>query len=166
MGDLRMTFDDNGLIRRYAGADRVFGEELTRAVTTASLEGHNESKRIIQANRRIDLTQLFRSIAVDRVARLGTVVRGGWGTNAPHALVNEKGRGAGKKMPPQGVLLPWMARHGIPASAEFPVRRKIGRKGIPGIWFMRDSREKVRPIFRREVDAAERRAIRRIVGGR
>lgn len=49
---------------------------------------------------------------------------------APWYMTIEEGRTPGKPMPPKGVLLPWMAAHGIPPSAEFPIRRKIGEEGL------------------------------------
>ncbi len=42
----------------------------------------------------------------------------------------EQGRAAGAKMPPEGVLLAWMASKGIPKEKEFAVRRSISVKGI------------------------------------
>lgn len=47
-------------------------------------------------------------------------------------LADEEGRKPGGKMPPAGVLLPWMERKGIPPEMEFLVRRKIARDGFPG----------------------------------
>lgn len=52
--------------------------------------------------------------------------------NQAKAAVIEFGRTPGRKMPPRGALLGWMRRHGIPDDAEFLVRRKIARDGIPG----------------------------------
>lgn len=48
------------------------------------------------------------------------------------ASVIEHGRTPGSRMPPAGVLLGWMSRHGIPPEAEFPIRRAIGRNGLRG----------------------------------
>lgn len=76
----------------------------------------------------------YKASFVNRVKRSGMVVTGTVDNQSnPPVLqkVIEFGRRPGAKMPPQGVLLPWMARHGIPASAEFLVRRKIGRDGLP-----------------------------------
>lgn len=54
-----------------------------------------------------------------------------FGASANYALPVEKGRRPGAPMPPSGALLPWMAAHGIPDSAEFIVRKRIGERGIP-----------------------------------
>lgn len=45
-----------------------------------------------------------------------------------YAIYVEKGRGPGK-MPPQGVLVPWLKLHGIDEAAEFPIRKKISKQG-------------------------------------
>lgn len=45
-----------------------------------------------------------------------------------YAIYVEKGRGPGK-MPPQGVLVPWLKLHGIDEAAEFPIRKKIAKQG-------------------------------------
>jgi hypothetical protein len=52
------------------------------------------------------------------------------GPSVAYGLYVEKGRGAGKPMPPAGAMAAWMARKGIPASASYVLRRSIGRKGI------------------------------------
>jgi hypothetical protein len=71
-----------------------------------------------------------RSISKVTQAR-GAAVVGRVFSTAPDALerVIEFGRRPGQPMPPAGALLPWMGRHGIPAAAEFLVRRKIARDG-------------------------------------
>lgn len=50
----------------------------------------------------------------------------------PYDMVIEHGRRPGSAMPPAGVLLPWMSRHGIPEEAEYPIRKKIGERGLSG----------------------------------
>jgi hypothetical protein len=58
-------------------------------------------------------------------------------TQSKYGEVLEKGRTAGKSMPPSGVLLKWInLKLGISGEeanrVEFLVRRKIGKKGFPG----------------------------------
>jgi hypothetical protein len=165
MTDLRLTFDDGGLIRRLADAERVFGEEMETAVRRTAAEGAGRSRRIVQERGRVDLGQLTGSIVPAPVRRMGRSVTGGWGTNERHAAVNEFGRRPGSRQPPTAALLPWLARHGIPAEAAFVVARSIGRRGIPGIFFLRDALDEITPLFRREVQAAANRAARRLIGG-
>lgn len=165
MSDFRVTFDGGRVVARLINSDEVFAAETSQAVRRASLEGESRSKQVIQSADRIDLGALLGSVQAEPVSRTGQNVVGGWGTNAEHAEVIEKGRRPGRPMPPRGVLLPWMARHGIPAEAEFTVRRKIGLSGIPGIFFMRTARDQVEPLFRAEMRQAVARALRRIGGG-
>lgn len=47
-----------------------------------------------------------------------------------YAIYIEKGRKPGSRMPPEKVLLPWMERKGISRELEFPIRKKIGIRGI------------------------------------
>lgn len=47
-----------------------------------------------------------------------------------HMAVLNVGRRPGARMPPPHVLVPWLNRHGIPASAAFVVARAIGRRGV------------------------------------
>lgn len=49
---------------------------------------------------------------------------------APHAVYVEGGRRPGAKMPPLDPIRAWVLRHGMPASAAWPVARKIARDGI------------------------------------
>lgn len=81
----------------------------------------------------VDTGRLGNSIGIEHEGDLTRLV----GTNLPYGVVVEKGRSAGSKMPPQGALLGWMGRHGIPADAEFQVRRGIAMNGIaPRPFFM------------------------------
>ncbi len=65
------------------------------------------------------------------------VIKGVVGHKSKYGEVIEKGRTAGKTMPPKGYLLQWiMFKMQIPMTEarriEFIVRRSIGRKGFPG----------------------------------
>jgi hypothetical protein len=73
---------------------------------------------------------------------------------APQSIFVERGRRIGAKMPPGGVLLGWMARHGIPARAQFVVRRAIARRGIPARPFMAPLAQQLEPERRRLVAQA------------
>jgi hypothetical protein len=59
-----------------------------------------------------------------------TGARAVWGASAEYAAAVDKGRRAGAKMPPAGVLLPWMGAKAIDPSFEYPIRAKIKRDGI------------------------------------
>lgn len=72
--------------------------------------------------------------------------RGEVRATSPQSIFVERGRRAGARMPPGGVLLGWMGRHGIPSSAEFLVRRAIGRRGIRPRPFMAPLGDQLRPL--------------------
>lgn len=148
------------LARRYGEAGRTVGEELVRMVDRLTITGEAESKRLVGK----DTRHLMRSIAHTPAGMRGSVAVGDWGTNVPYAEVHELGRRPGAAMPPAGVLLPWMRRHGIPAEAEFVVRRAIGRRGIPGKFYMRDALVVVRRKARAEMRATAARIVARLRG--
>jgi hypothetical protein len=65
------------------------------------------------------------------------LVKGEVASAHQYAEVIEKGRTAGKAMPPAGVLVRWLeVKLGLDVATakrvEFVVRRKIGKKGFPG----------------------------------
>ena len=81
-------------------------------------------------------TGAFARSVVYRTRRRGMIVEGEvYSTDSPDGKVAviEFGRLPGRKMPPRGALLGWMARHGIEPRAEFLIRRKIARDGIPAV---------------------------------
>jgi len=48
----------------------------------------------------------------------------------PYDVVIDVGRRPGSRMPPPEPIRDWMARKGIPAEAEFPIRRAIAEHGL------------------------------------
>jgi hypothetical protein len=50
---------------------------------------------------------------------------------AAHAVNVERGRRAGAAMPPLAPIRAWALRHGMSASAAWPIARAIARRGIP-----------------------------------
>lgn len=64
----------------------------------------------------------------------------------PYDEVIEHGRRKGAKMPPAGVLDEWMSTRGIPAEAEFLIRRSIAENGITASPYMRPAFEMVGPM--------------------
>lgn len=66
------------------------------------------------------------------------IVKGIIATQSKYGEVIEKGRTAGKTWPPEGALIRWMeVKLGMDDTTakrmEFVIRRKIGRKGFPGV---------------------------------
>lgn len=101
--------------------------EAERIVARHTADG--EARYTRRARR--DTDRLRRSVT-HRVDRRGAETIGRFGSPLPYAVVMEKGRRKGAPLPPPGVLLGWMRRHGIPASAEYVLRRAIARRGIRG----------------------------------
>lgn len=88
-----------------------------------------------------------------------------FGASADYAIFVDKGRRPGATMPPSGVLLPFMGSVGIPANAEFPIRRAIGRKGIKARPFVTRAFNEIKGGFVYEqFGAAIGRALKRIWG--
>lgn len=149
--DFRLTYDPGPLARRCANADDVVGEELATAVTRTRLEGQRRAQQKV----RVKTGTLRRSIA-GRTRRLGLRVEGEWGTNVPYAKYVEEGRG------PVVATRARALRFTIGGRVLF--RASVGPAAARP--FLRPSLAEVKPLFRREVQAAVRRASRRILGGR
>lgn len=109
------------------------------------------AQRIARQESPRDTVALARSIGLEVKPLLATV-----STDLAYAPVMEFGRGAGKKMPPPGVLAGWMSRHNIPAKFEFVVARAIARRGIKGRFFMRKAADAVEAAKPNRLDAMGR----------
>lgn len=86
------------------------------------------------------------------------VIRGVIAHQSKYGDVIEKGRTAGKTWPPEGALLRWMMlKMGLGETEakrlEFVVRRKIGRKGFPGIHMFEKAWTRYLPQVRAMADA-------------
>jgi hypothetical protein len=80
------------------------------------------------------------------------------GTGSPYGDVIELGRRPGSKWPPEGVLERWIeekigAEGAQLKSLEFLIRRKIGRKGFPGVHMFERA---FKANYRKLVDIFER----------
>lgn len=130
---VKVTVDDSdvrkGLNASVEGARTAMSESL---IDVGSLLV-NSMRTAIESHNKVDTGGLRDSIAAEISGRRGlqTLVVGPDQAHAAQAAAIEFGRQAGSRMPPQGVLLPWMERHGIPAEAEFVVRRAIATRGWP-----------------------------------
>lgn len=138
-----MTFPSlDKLPATYAQAPVIVREEQFRAMARAIRPIELDAK----AESPWDTGMLRRSITSRIESAVGSVT-GIAGTNVPYARVVEDGRTAGAAMPPSGVLLQWMRRHGIDAEQEYLIRRAIGRKGTKPQPYLR-------PAFRKNLDNA------------
>ncbi len=102
-----------------------------------------------------DTGKLIRGIKFRFAGRRGNVV-----SAAKHTKFVVDGRRPGT-MPPSNALLGWVGRHGMPASAAFPVARAIAERGIEpndflGRAFVKMLREDVPKAKRQFVSDTER----------
>lgn len=120
---------------RYAGAERVVGNALTRGVDRITIAGEGFAKQEVG----VRTGHLRRSIAHKPATFGGGVARGSYGTATPYARYHEEGRG------------PVVARG---RALRFTIGgRTIYRKRVgpaAGRWYMRKSRQRLGPIIARE----------------
>lgn len=149
-------------------SERVVAEETRKALERSAILVQNDAKRNLQAHKAIDTSQLINSIA-----REVTPTEAQIGSNKAHARLvegadeqgnlHEWSRRPEMPMPPKGSLLGWMNRHGIPAEAEFVIRRAIARDGIPARPYLIPALESNRRNIEREFAAAADRINKRLV---
>jgi hypothetical protein len=162
MSDFEITVEGaDELITKFRQAPEIVKEEMLKGIDRLTFAGQAVSMKSSPK----DTGTLRRSITQKKAVFAGGEATGAWGTNVPYAKVMEEGRGAGKPMPPSGVLLGWMRRHGIDAKAEYVVRRAIGRKGIKATHFMKQGRDAIEPKVTAEFTAVVQRIVNRITGG-
>jgi len=143
MGGLECELEVQGLDELQAKLQpELFGPPIREAMTKWALDTEARAKQYAPK----DTGSLARSITHELAA--GTIpLQARVYTKMVYASVMEHGRRPGAKMPPSGVLLGWMRRHGIPQEMEFVLRRSIGRKGITA-----------RKFFSRAIKESQRRA--------
>lgn len=134
-------------------SERVVAEELRIAMVRSAAAVERDAK----ANVVVDTGTLRRSIATEVLPLEARI-----GSNQQHARPVEEGRRPGAPMPPSGSLLGWMNRHGIPAEAEFVIRRAIARRGIPSRPYLVPALESNRRNIEREFAAAADRINKRL----
>lgn len=158
---MEITVDVSELIDFGDGlmvSQRIVAEESRRAMERSATLVQNDAKRNIQRQNTIDTGQLLNSIA-RRVEPFEARI----GSNKQYARVIEEGRRPGAPMPPSGSLLGWMSRHGIPAEAEFVIRRAIARRGIASRPYLVPALEGNRRAIEREFAAAADRMVKRVM---
>lgn len=145
-----MGVDDRELIaleRRFGAVPEAVARDAAHRMTALVKIGVANTQRATPRD-----TGRAQSSVSGRVSATPGRVIGEWGSNLAYFSVIERGRRPGAAMPPKGVILGWMARRSIPASAEYAIRRAIGRRGIPARRPLAQSAERVRrlagPAFR------------------
>ena len=162
---MQMVIDTGELdafAQRYAGATAVIERECLRAMTESAIRVQSGARDNVRQDKKIDTGRLLNSITYQVRSNQATITAGSDGLTYASAINNGRGPGT---MPPVGELLPWMGRKGIPASAEYPIRLKIFRRGTQGTFFMERAIEAAMPDINRYFSLAIGRATRAL-GGR
>lgn len=141
-------------------ASEIVQKRLNSTMHEAVMFLEREVKRIIEAEGRMGVggseIGLFKSVAGEVLDQGSSVIKGIVGHSKSYGEVIEKGRRPGKAMPPEGVLLQWIQlKMGLSGKSarrvEFLIRRKIGRKGFPGIHMFEraytENRGKIQKMF-------------------
>lgn len=160
----RFTVDASAIVvmaQRYQGAGKVIEAEVLAASQRSILAVEGLAKRYVP----VDTGHLRRSITSESRPVAGGV-RAVAGTNVPYAEAVEKGRRAGAAMPPGDVLTGWLRRKGIDPSAEFVIRRAIGRRGIPAKPYLDRAFAELKPRIAAEFAAVPKRVLARLAAGR
>jgi phage gpG-like protein len=136
---------------RFRNAAPIVEREMKTAMTRSTAQIQHDA----QVEVKVDQGTLRRSITTNVTPFLGRV-----GTNLIYARTVEEGWPPNYRWIPKGALLPWMARHSIPASAEFFIRRKIWREGLPARPYLIPALERNKHAIEAEFALAAARALR------
>lgn len=131
---VQIQITDRGVIKALNRSARGVRPAARVAMNEAGVIVRDDMRRRITAHGKVDTGAYRESIGYTISDRRGNLMLE-VGPSVDNDLLGgvlEFGRRPGARMPPAGVLLPWMARHGIPEDREFVVRRAIGRRGLQG----------------------------------
>jgi len=158
-----MVFDFSQIAamgRTYENGARIVMDETRTGITRSVIQVETDAKRLVPT----DTHTLQRSLTHEVTASANDVT-GRVGSNLVYAPVVEYGRSAGAAMPPPDALLGWLRRHGMDASAAFPVARAIGRRGTRPQPYLKPALDKNRPDITREMTAVLKRISARLAAG-
>jgi phage gpG-like protein len=117
-------FGFDKLTKVFRSAPHWLGEEITKGMRQSALAVQRESAILAPVDTgrlRGSITTEIDKAVIPQWAKVGPAVK--------YGKYVEFGRKPGR-MPPPSALIPWMKRHGIPASAAFLVARAIAKRGI------------------------------------
>ena len=148
--ELEFDFSEiNRMAARHKGAEAIVQEEIRAGVMRSVIQIEADAKRRVP----VDTHTLQRSLTHE-VTTKGRDVTGRAGTNLSYAETVETGRDPGK-MPPAGVLVGWMGRHGIPLAPD-GVAPKKNKAGYYQVEFLVaraiNSRKKANPYLKPAFD--------------
>lgn len=136
--ELKVTIETKGKIFEGKGPE-ICREALTAAMYEATTFLEREVKRLTPTGVFGAGGGLVSTIHGEVVGKGTEFVKGIVGHGSVYGDVIEKGRRAGKTWPPEGALLRWIetkigaADEREMKRLEFVIRRKIGKKGFPGV---------------------------------
>lgn len=150
-----------GFVGAMMAAPQTLSREMFTAARRISKRGEALSQKYVKRD-----TGHTAGTIYSEAKQIGDSVQAVWGASASNARTMDEGRKAGSKMPPQGALLPWMTAHDIPESAEFAVRRKIARDGIPAHPFVSRAHKEMKAagVYVKEFGDAIKRTLAKIRG--
>jgi len=140
-------------------------EAAVRVIASSALRIQNGARRGITSQGAVDTGRTRDSVRAEYGelglsaiigTDLATAVFIEMGTR-PHPTAQSQ---ASRSLPPPGVLLDWMRRHGIPESAEFAIRLHIKEHGTPARPFLFPAFEEERPRFLSNLKVAIGRSVR------
>lgn len=99
---------------------------LAAAVTRAAAEIQTDARSLALREKIYDRGRFYSGLRVVPKGQYALTIY----NTAKHAVYVEAGRRPGARMPPKAPILAWVLRRGMPASAWWPVARKIAIKGI------------------------------------
>ena len=125
-------FGFDKLTSAFRSAPHWLGEEVGKGMSQSALAVQRESAMLAP----VDTGRLRASITTE--VDKGVIPK--WakvGPSVNYGAYVEFGRRPGRMLPP-AALLPWLKRHGMPASAAFVVARAIAKRGIKPKPYMQD----------------------------
>lgn len=167
-GFVEIAFDDDDVQAAFAAAGAGVRPRVRAGAEKSGKRIQADMRTRLSKAKKIDTGRLYKAVAY-RVVESGDTVsvevgpRVGDPGIAPIDVTVDEGRKSGSTMPPRGALLPWMGRHGIPERAEFPIRRAIGRRGIPATPFIDVSLERSR-VVPEEIEEVTQFVVRQFGG--
>jgi phage gpG-like protein len=125
-------FGFDKLTKVFRSAPHWLGDEVGKGMRQSALAVQRESAMVAPVDTgrlRASITTEIDKGVIPQWANIGPAVK--------YGKFVEFGRRPGR-MPPPASLIPWMKRHGIPASAAFALARAIAKRGIKPKPFMQD----------------------------
>lgn len=155
MSSFTYDFSDfEGFAEKLRQSEQVVSQELRAGIDRTTLTGEGFTKE----NTPVRTGQLRRSIIHKAATYGGGVARGSWGTNTPYAKPVEDGRRGFAASP--GKVLAFRPK----GSTRVIFRKRVGP--AKGHFMFRKAMIRIRPVHRREMDAAIKRIITRLGGAR